>query len=125
MAAWIAQIHSQVHSTTLPHRPTMSKALTKQLYKGLQEKLAAVTAPKKGSGVKTKAVKKTSGASGGGGKTKRRQQLKASKKAAAAKAGVKASPQSTLAKNVRLLKKLGAHRTQQDVLEQVRHVGPP
>ena len=100
----------------------MSKALTTQLYKGLQEKLAAVTAPKKGSGVKTaKAAKKTSGASGGGGKTKRRQQLKASKKAAVAKAGVKASPQSTLAKNVRLLKKLGAHRTQQDVLEQVRH----
>lgn len=103
----------------------MSKALTKQLYKGLQEKLAAATAPRTGSGVKTKAVKKTSGANGGGSKTKRRQQLKASKKAAAAKAGVKASPQNTLTKNVRLLKKLGAHRTQQDVLEQVRHVGPP
>lgn len=101
----------------------MSKALTKQLYKGLQEKLAAVTAPKKGSGSTTKAAKKTSGASGGGGKTKRRQQLKASKKAAVAKAGVKASPQSTLTKNVRLLEKLGAHRTQEEVLQQVRHAG--
>lgn len=100
----------------------MSKALTKQLYTGLQEKLAAVTALNKGSGTKTAKVKKgsSSGSSGSGGKTKRRQQLKAGKKAAAAKAGVKVSPQSTLAKNVRLLKKLGAHRTQQDVLEQVR-----
>ena len=100
----------------------MSKALTKQLYEGLQKKLAVTTAPKKGIGVKTQAAKKTtSGARGGGGKTKRRQQLKASKKAAAAKAGVKVSPESTLAKNVRLLKKLGAHRTQKDMLEQVRH----
>lgn len=103
----------------------MSKALTKQLYEGLQKKLAVTLAPKKGIGVKAQATKKTTGgARGGGGKTMRRKHLKASKKATDAKTGVEASPESILAKNVRLLKKLGAHRTQQDVLEQVRHVRP-
>lgn len=95
----------------------MSKTLTKQLYQRMQDKLGAAataTAKAKGKSKGKDTEKKT-----GGGFAKRKQK-KANRKLAAAKAAKQsASPQGNLAKNVRLLRKLGNHKAQEEVLAQV------
>lgn len=95
----------------------MSKALAKQLFKRLQDKLATNTSAQ--GSTDTAAQKNGAGRNKGGHKTKRRQQLKSSKKATVRTIAKNKASRATREENVRLLKKLGAHRTQAEVLQQV------
>jgi hypothetical protein len=95
----------------------MSKALSKQLFKRLQDKLATKTSTQ--GSTDTAAQKNGAGRNKGGHKTKRRQQLKSSKKATVRIIAKNKASRATREENVRLLKKLGAHRTQAEVLQQV------
>jgi hypothetical protein len=103
----------------------MSKKVTKRLYDSLKAKLEAATAAATG---KTKS-KGEAAAKAKANKTGKKAAAAAKRKAAAASAAAAAAGQkrgkapsaaeANLQKNVSLLKKLGAHRTQADVLKKV------
>ena len=97
----------------------MSKTLTKQLYQRMQEKLAACTTKLKAKATSKSKEKGLDEKKARKGFAKKKQK-KVNRKVQAAKAAkAAASPQGNLANNVRLLKKLGVHKTHEEVLAKV------
>ena len=99
----------------------MYKKVTKQLYESLKAKLEAATTAAMGKG-KGKGKGDKGAAAAKAKRTGKKAAAAAAKRKAAAASTAKgpSTAEANLQRNVSLLKKLGAHRTQADVLKKAR-----